>query len=70
MDSLDYKYKHASKQKRIIALQDNRQKPATWLMKYLMRCTIWKGFAKGSLLEQFRTIFRLCVLTNSDTMRP
>jgi hypothetical protein len=25
MDSLDYKYKHASKQKRIIALQDNRQ---------------------------------------------
>ena len=28
MDSLDYKYKHASKQKRIIALQDNRQKPA------------------------------------------
>ena len=28
MDSLDYKYKYASKQKRIIALQNNRQKPA------------------------------------------
>ena len=27
MDSLNYKYIHASKQKRIIALQDNRQMP-------------------------------------------
>ncbi len=33
MDSLDYKYKHASKQKRIIALQDNRQKPAQQVQK-------------------------------------
>ena len=33
MDSLDYKYKHASKQKRIIALQNNRQKPAKQVQK-------------------------------------
>ena len=33
MDSLDYKYKHASKQKRVIALQNNRQKPAKQVQK-------------------------------------
>ena len=33
MDSLDYKYKHASKQKRIIALQDNRQMPTQQIQK-------------------------------------
>ena len=33
MDSLDYKNKHASKQKRIIALQNNRQKPAKQVQK-------------------------------------
>ena len=33
MDSLDYKYKYASKQKRIIALQNNRQKPAKQVQK-------------------------------------
>lgn len=58
MDSLNYKYIHASKQKRIIALQDNRQMPTkqiqkmderTWLMKYLKRCMIWRVSAKASL---------------------
>ncbi len=33
MDSLDYKYKNASKQKRIIALQDNRQMPTQQAQK-------------------------------------
>ena len=33
MDSLNYKYIHASKQKRIIALQNNRQKPAQQVQK-------------------------------------
>jgi hypothetical protein len=33
MDSLDYKYKNASKQKRIIALQDNRQMPTQQVQK-------------------------------------
>ena len=41
MDSLDYKYKNASKQKRIIALQDNRQMPT--------QQAIWKVSAKASL---------------------
>ena len=47
MDSLNYKYIHASKQKRIIALQDNRQMPT--LMKFLKRCMTWKVSAKASL---------------------
>ena len=33
MDSLNYKYIHASKQKRIIALQDNRQMPTQQIQK-------------------------------------
>ena len=33
MDSLNYKYIHASKQKRIIALQDNRQMPTKQIQK-------------------------------------
>ena len=33
MNNLDYKDKHASKQKRIIALQNNRQKPAKQVQK-------------------------------------
>ena len=33
MNHSDYKYKYASKQKRIIALQDNRQKPAKQVQK-------------------------------------
>ena len=33
MDSLIYKYIHASKQKRIIALQDNRQMPTQQIQK-------------------------------------
>ena len=33
MDSLNYKYIQASKQKRIIALQDNRQMPTKQIQK-------------------------------------
>ena len=40
MDSLDYKYKHASKQKRIIALQDNRQKPVEGIRKGISLRTV------------------------------
>ena len=49
MDSLDYKYKHASKQKRVIALQNNRQKPAKQVQKMDDRGPLGHPHIVGSL---------------------
>ena len=61
MNHSDCKIHYASKQKRIIALQNNRQKPAkqvqkTWLMRYLMHSMIWRASRRAFLCVQSKQI--------------
>ena len=62
MDSLNYKYIHASKQKRIIALQDNRQMPTHEVSEALYDM---EGIRKGISL---RTVQNDIQIMRSDKL--